>query len=267
MARFTGGWYKVHRDILEKDLVQNVYLWGLWHYLLSIAVYKDSQLIWNGQQRILKPGSCVLGVKELAKQWQCSKMTIWKWLNYLQKTERIVIETCTRGTLVTICNWSIYQISEEQELTPNRHQVDAKCTPSGHEVALSEEGKKERMEERKKRRESTSLPPLALLWNEFSDSNLPRVTKVDPSGKRGKALARRWESNSDPEYWKQLIERINKSKFCLGANDRGWKADIDWLSQPDVAAKILEGKYDDRIGLGNGKLNANYFDFLKGGVA
>ncbi|MDW9568083.1 DNA replication protein [Sinorhizobium meliloti] len=42
------------------------------------------------------------------------------------------------------------------------------------------------------------------------------------------------------------IDRIGRSRFCRGENDRGWRADLDFLCQPKSFVSILEGKYDDR---------------------
>ncbi|WP_318855172.1 MULTISPECIES: DNA replication protein [Sinorhizobium] len=42
------------------------------------------------------------------------------------------------------------------------------------------------------------------------------------------------------------VERIGHSRFCRGENDRGWRADLDFLCQPKSFISILEGKYDDR---------------------
>jgi hypothetical protein len=48
------------------------------------------------------------------------------------------------------------------------------------------------------------------------------------------------------EEWRPIFQRINASDFCRGQNDRGWIATFDWALQPDTAAKVLEGKYDNR---------------------
>lgn len=54
------------------------------------------------------------------------------------------------------------------------------------------------------------------------------------------------------ENWEVAIERVAKSDFCKGKNDRGWKADLDFFLKPDSVVKILEGKYDNRTGLSDG---------------
>ncbi len=50
--------------------------------------------------------------------------------------------------------------------------------------------------------------------------------------------------------WPAVVRRIAASAFCTGTNDRGWKADPDWLLKPGTAVKVLEGKYD-----GNGAVD------------
>jgi hypothetical protein len=48
--------------------------------------------------------------------------------------------------------------------------------------------------------------------------------------------------------WRLILGRINASPFCLGQNDRGWKADVEFFLRPDTATKVLEGKYDAKAG-------------------
>lgn len=64
------------------------------------------------------------------------------------------------------------------------------------------------------------------------------------AARRRKAQSRLREASLDE--WRVVIARINASPFCRGANDRAWTASFDWLLQPDVRLKVLEGKYDPR---------------------
>lgn len=145
MARFNRGWVKAWREAAEGDLPQNIWLWGIWNWLIYNATWKPSKILWNGKQREIPPGTVVMGLIELSSKWGCSKNTIKKWLQYLEKTERISLEMCTRGTLVTIRNWDVYQGREEEECTPTARQVNTDCTPAAHEVTLSKESKKEEL--------------------------------------------------------------------------------------------------------------------------
>jgi hypothetical protein len=47
------------------------------------------------------------------------------------------------------------------------------------------------------------------------------------------------------EGWATALEKINQSRFCLGDNDRGWKADLDFMLQESSFVKLMEGKYDN----------------------
>lgn len=94
------------------------------------------------------------------------------------------------------------------------------------------------------------LPRLALIWNLRRNPVLSEVRLCSAS--RRKHAVNRWKENPSEDFWLEVIERINASAFCLGKNNRGWKADFDFLCRPDSAAKVLEGKYDNPGGPGGG---------------
>lgn len=81
------------------------------------------------------------------------------------------------------------------------------------------------------------------VWNHYADQSLPRWK--DTSRSRATAADARIRENPTFAYWTDVIARINASRFCLGENDRGWRASPDWLLKPDSATKVLEGKYDN----------------------
>jgi len=86
------------------------------------------------------------------------------------------------------------------------------------------------------------LHQLAELWNQ-NCGQLPKV-KTTVNGRMRCARAR-WPDRT-PEEWILIIERIRASDFCNGKNQRGWKADFDFLVRPDTWTKVIEGKYDNR---------------------
>lgn len=147
MGRFNGGWIKLWRRAVEGDLADNMFLWGLWNWLLYAATWKPTSIIWNGKRRDIPPGTVVMGMSELAEKWDCSTNTIKKWLNYLVESERIYLEVCTRGTLVTVRNWDVYQAEYAEDCKPSENEVHTDCKPSENQVQLNEEGKKERRKE------------------------------------------------------------------------------------------------------------------------
>jgi hypothetical protein len=87
-----------------------------------------------------------------------------------------------------------------------------------------------------------ALPSLALIWNEHR-GKLPEVKRTNKVRNRKSAQL---FNELSPGEWVEIVKRCARSAFCLGANDRGWRADFDWLLQPESHLKIAEGKYDDR---------------------
>ena len=86
---------------------------------------------------------------------------------------------------------------------------------------------------------------LQMLWNERTTPPIARCREL--STKRRRQIRSRLTERPLTE-WAEVIERIERSTFCRGQNDRGWIASFDWLiGAPDVAVKVLEGKYDDRL--------------------
>ncbi|MBA3670274.1 MAG: YdaU family protein [Sphingomonas sp.] len=69
----------------------------------------------------------------------------------------------------------------------------------------------------------------------------PAIRKM--TGLRERQLRARLRDSTLDE-WLQAMAALERSAFCRGENDRGWKADFDFLLQPKSFVKLLEGSYD-----------------------
>jgi uncharacterized protein YdaU (DUF1376 family) len=69
----------------------------------------------------------------------------------------------------------------------------------------------------------------------------PRIAKM--TGQRERMLNARLKDSSIDE-WMRVFDALERSNFCRGDNDRGWRADFDFLLQPKSFTGLLEGKYD-----------------------
>ncbi len=83
---------------------------------------------------------------------------------------------------------------------------------------------------------------LLKLWNENGHKVLPKIKSITPGRKKHARV--RISENPSIKYWTEIMEKINKSAFLLGDNNRGWRANFDWLMRPDSGTRILEGMYD-----------------------
>lgn len=90
------------------------------------------------------------------------------------------------------------------------------------------------------------------IWNEIFSEKLPKITKITEQRKaKIKARLPLWEKlaeerNCDVQtLLKSVFEKIKQSKFLLGDNDRGWRADFDLFIKSDKQTiRTLEGGYE-----------------------
>jgi len=90
-------------------------------------------------------------------------------------------------------------------------------------------------------------------WNATCGKKLPGVRALSSKRRRGiRSRVGQMEQVAgddayDPDWWdREIFQRILRSPFLTGDNDRGWTADFDFVfTRQDAALRILEGKYDD----------------------
>jgi hypothetical protein len=97
--------------------------------------------------------------------------------------------------------------------------------------------------------EQTTATPAAAVaseWNMVPNvSRCSVVTKKRQQTVRARMQDEFWRTN-----WREAMQKVSRSSFCAGTNDRGWKANLDWFLRPDTVPKLMEGQFDDQ-GTGN----------------
>lgn len=78
---------------------------------------------------------------------------------------------------------------------------------------------------------------LVSIWNEHCGI-LSKVKEI--SGKRRSAARARLSECDDSVAWEKVVKWLAKSPWHTGKNSRGWKANFDFLVQPDTRVKVLE---------------------------
>ena len=81
-------------------------------------------------------------------------------------------------------------------------------------------------------------------WNEICGSQGLDKIKATPPDRR-KKIKLRLAEHKEYDFWESVLNKIPQVPFLIGKNDRGWKANIDWLIANDTnCVKILEGFYE-----------------------
>lgn len=87
--------------------------------------------------------------------------------------------------------------------------------------------------------------------------SLPKVRVL--TNKRIKAI-KSFLKQYDIDTIKEAFKKAEASDFMKGKNNRGWKADIDFLTNANNVAKVLEDKYKNKQADTITGTNNNFFD-------
>jgi hypothetical protein len=93
------------------------------------------------------------------------------------------------------------------------------------------------------------LRVLSAIWEEHRGSLPARVAR---KGQRVLAMNRLAEC-PDLGTWREVVERMARSRRCNGSNPKGWKATFDLLLLEETRAAVLNGRWDDPDPIGERK--------------
>jgi uncharacterized protein YdaU (DUF1376 family) len=78
-------------------------------------------------------------------------------------------------------------------------------------------------------------------WNATANRRRLPVAKSLTASRRKQIKARLAEGGM--AGWREALSAVESSPLCLGDNERGWRADLDFICQPKSFAKLREGSY------------------------
>ena len=140
------------------------------------------------------------------------------------------------GTGLSLHDWSEHNgyasHSKERE---ERARRAAAVRWTGKEVPALKPGKRDKSE----------LEGIVKSWNEICGTTLPKVSGLNDQ-REGTIRARIKEYGA--EKIKEAFRMVLSSGFLTGNNDRGWKANFDWVMGPKNFVKVIEGNYPADFG-------------------
>lgn len=127
--------------------------------------------------------------------------------------------------------------AKDQPLEPLKNSM---LQVSTSQQTTTDQPEASRLYRRENKKEEASS--LFDLWNEVVTGTLPTVRKPVSKDRQSKCVARLKERSFSE--WEEVFRLMITIPFLCGSNDRGWKADFDWITSNDGnAGKVLEGKY------------------------
>ena len=105
----ANGFIKLHRKLVDWGWYADGPTKDVFLHLLLTANFRETQ--WRGID--LKPGQTVVGRKKLAQELGLSERQVRTALEHLKSTNEVSIKTTNKFTVVTIENWTKYQLLDD----------------------------------------------------------------------------------------------------------------------------------------------------------
>ena len=117
------GWFKIHRGWSKTPALRNNDYKVLWLYLIESVAFTNLTIDRFGFPVSIKRGQYITSLRRLALDVDMSVRSLRTALKAFQNHKMIELKTDTYSTLITICNYSIYQDIREKP-TQLRHTSD-----------------------------------------------------------------------------------------------------------------------------------------------
>jgi len=120
----ADGWVKLYRKSIENGWLKNHNLWVFWTYCLMKATHKNHTDFMGLTQVKLEPGQFPFGRKKAAEETGLSEQNIRTCVEILKKSKNLTIKSTNKFSIITICNWKIYQVDENNNQPSNQQTTN-----------------------------------------------------------------------------------------------------------------------------------------------
>lgn len=232
----SSGWIKLHRQLLEWEWYDDINTSRLFVHLLLKANHKDRKY----RGTTIKRGQLLTGRNLLAAETGLSEQQIRTCLNKLKSTSDLTIKSTSKGTLLTVDKYGVYQGEDDRATSISTSKSTNEQPASNQQVTTN---KNVRTKECKK---EDICQQVADAWND-SFSELPNVLKVSDKRKAHiNASVKFFKGRhklDDKEEWRSIFDYASKSDFLMGRSS-DWSMDFDFIINKNNLLKVLEGKYE-----------------------
>jgi len=155
------GWIKLHRSIFDNDLwnAEPFTKGQAWIDLIGNANHKACSTWVRGIEIRVERGQISWSELTMAKRWQWSRGKVRRYLGTLKTKQMIVQQNNNLTSIISICNYEVYQSDSTADSTANDTANDtAGGTPDEHQTVHKQECKNEKKERIKDKDSSPTAP-------------------------------------------------------------------------------------------------------------
>lgn len=199
----------------------------LWHALMNV----NNKCNWQG--------SFTVAIRTLELKTGLSKPAILRARNVLKQYKYIDFETKNNKAAVYKINSLQYLTDTASDTATNTASDTASDTAANTANGTINKPNKTKPNQTKNK---TPIIPYGEIVEYFNGLSFPKVKELSEARKKNVRSFLKTHTIDDLYL---LFETADSSKFLTGGNDKGWKANFDWILKPGNAVKILEGNYGD----------------------
>ena len=127
----SAGHYQMHRGWMDNAVFRSKFCRAAaWVWLIESAAWKPRKFDIKGKNVTLGRGQLVASIRYMAEAWGWNRGAVDRYLTRLKTETMIETATVTGETVITICNYDIYQNGADETVTAN---VTANVTGAGQE--------------------------------------------------------------------------------------------------------------------------------------
>ena len=134
------GFISLHRKLLNWEWFTDVNVCHVFIYCLLRANYKPTK--WRGQE--IKRGEFITSLNNIATGTGLTVSQVRTAINKLKSTHELTHKGQAKNSIITVNNWSEYQLSDTQndkQMTDKRHTNDTQMTTDNKDNNSNKENK------------------------------------------------------------------------------------------------------------------------------
>lgn len=215
-----------------------------WAWLVEEARWKPARVNIAGKTVELQRGELSYSIRFLAVRWGWGKGVVERFIGRL-KTETLIETRSETGRLIiTIRNYNEMQSTSDKGGAETETLIE---TSPGHRRDTAGTNKNQSNKSNKGKKGLVAVVDDAAeavgAWNEMAGRHgLAQVSRLTEA--RHQKLRHRLSEAGGLDGWRHALGKLAAAKWMHGENDRGWKADFDFMLQQKSFTRLVEGGYD-----------------------
>lgn len=228
-----AGYIKLYRSMLTNPIFKNSKILHIWIYFLLKANHQNNTIIFNNQEIIIERGSFLTGLHSIARDTGLSIQNARSALTALSKMkmiEKSTSKSTNKFTYLTICNYNIFQTSENQHNKETNKQLTSKQQANNKQLTTNNNDNNDNNDKNK-----DSLPILAKpkreVKNLYGEYKNIKLTETELAKLKEKL-------NSHTDEW---IEKLSQGIEMKGYKYKNhYLAILNWYAKDQKDKPIWE---------------------------